>query len=144
MDIVIDFDGTCVAHEFPRVGRNIGAQAVLIDLVRAGHRLILSTMRSDVDKPESEHQEIKCEPGKYLTEAVEWFKVQGIPLYGIQTNPTQARFTTSPKAYGNVYIDDAALGIPLVYPISGKPYVYWKEVRLMLEKRGLLNVTEKC
>jgi len=144
MDIVIDFDGTCVAHEFPQVGRNIGAQPVLIDLIRAGHRLILSTMRSDVSEAQSELPEIHCKPGMYLTEALEWFKVQGIDLYGIQVNPTQDRFTTSPKCYGHLYIDDAALGIPLVYPLKGKPYVYWKKVRLLLEERGLLNITEKC
>jgi hypothetical protein len=143
MDICIDFDGTCVANEFPAIGRNIGAQPVLIDLVRAGHRLILFTMRSDVEKPESDDLDIKCQPGKYLTEAVNWFKVQNIPLYGVQVNPTQGRFTTSNKAYGHLYIDDAALGIPLVYPIKGKPYVFWKGVRLLLEQRGLLNITEK-
>ena len=26
MDILIDFDGTCVAHEFPKVGKDIGAE----------------------------------------------------------------------------------------------------------------------
>ena len=26
MDILIDFDGTCVTHEFPKVGKNIGAE----------------------------------------------------------------------------------------------------------------------
>lgn len=29
MDIAIDFDGTCVTHEYPRVGNNIGAVPVL-------------------------------------------------------------------------------------------------------------------
>jgi len=29
MDIVIDFDGTVVTHEFPKVGRDIGAVPVL-------------------------------------------------------------------------------------------------------------------
>lgn len=29
MDIVIDFDGTCVTHEFPLVGKDIGAVPVL-------------------------------------------------------------------------------------------------------------------
>jgi hypothetical protein len=143
MDIVIDFDGTCVAHEFPQIGRNIGAQEVLIDLIRAGHRLILSTMRSDISEAESELPEIHCKPGPYLTDALEWFKVQGIELYGIQVNPAQSKWTKSPKAYGHLYIDDAALGIPLVHPEKGRPYVYWNEVRMMLEKKGLLNVAER-
>lgn len=27
--IGIDFDGTCVTHDFPRIGKDIGAQPVL-------------------------------------------------------------------------------------------------------------------
>jgi hypothetical protein len=44
--IVVDFDGTCVSHEYPRVGRCIGAQKVLTRLVEDGAKLILFTMRS--------------------------------------------------------------------------------------------------
>lgn len=47
MDILIDFDGTCVTHEFPLVGKDIGAAQVLRDLVSNGHRLILFTMRAE-------------------------------------------------------------------------------------------------
>ena len=43
MDIVIDFDGTCVTHEFPLVGKDIGAIPVLKKLVENGHNLILFT-----------------------------------------------------------------------------------------------------
>jgi hypothetical protein len=35
MYIVIDFDGTCVAHEFPKVGKDIGAVPVLNCRVQA-------------------------------------------------------------------------------------------------------------
>jgi len=28
MEICIDFDGTCVTHEFPKVGKDIGAVPV--------------------------------------------------------------------------------------------------------------------
>lgn len=38
MDICIDFDGTCVTHEFPKVGKNIGAEIVLKELVGNGQR----------------------------------------------------------------------------------------------------------
>jgi hydroxymethylpyrimidine pyrophosphatase-like HAD family hydrolase len=47
MIIAIDFDGTCVTHEYPKVGREIGASKVLKELVDSGHQLILFTMRSD-------------------------------------------------------------------------------------------------
>lgn len=33
MDICIDFDGTCVSHEFLRIGKDIGAIPILKQLV---------------------------------------------------------------------------------------------------------------
>ena len=48
------------------------------------------------------------------TDAVNWFKKNDIPLYGINENPDQSSWTTSPKPYCHIYIDDAALGCPLI------------------------------
>src|SRR3990167_9217708 len=112
MIIAIDFDGTCVTHEFPKVGINIGAQDVLKELVANGHQLILFTMRSDIVNPTGEDNELHLESGNYLSDALSWFELYEIPLYGIQANPTQHTWTTSPKAYAQLYIDDAALGCP--------------------------------
>jgi hypothetical protein len=139
MDIVIDFDGTCVTHEFPKVGKDIGAVPVLKELIDNGHRLILFTMRSDEDNGASDEFP-NVHGGKYLTDAINWFKRNDIELFGIQRNPTQT-WTTSPKAYGQIYIDDAALGCPLIYDkkVSRNPFVDWVRVRKMLEYRGLLN-----
>ncbi len=136
MDICIDFDGTCVTHEYPLVGRPIGAEPVLKALLEKGHQLILFTMRSD--------RTIKSIWGtteeNYLTDAVQWFKERGIPLYGIQMHPEQKEWTDSPKAYGQVYIDDAAMGCPLVFPEAGedRPYVDWRKMKILLEQAGLL------
>lgn len=33
MDIVLDFDGTCVTHSFPQVGKDIGAVVSICILV---------------------------------------------------------------------------------------------------------------
>ena len=96
MNILIDFDGTCVTHNFPQIGEEIGAAQVLRDLVRNGHNLILFTMRAE-----------DC----YLDEALNWFKQNQIKLYGININPEQSKFTSSPKAYGDLIIDDISLGI---------------------------------
>jgi len=136
MDIVVDFDGTCVKHEYPKVGDDIGAAPVLKRLVEAGHRLIIFTMRSEYGVEEG-----MFESG--LNAVVEWYKDNGIPLYGVQTNPTQKQWTESPKAYGQMYIDDAALGCPLIYPDENSPvgeraYVDWNKVEEMLEARGIL------
>jgi len=37
MVIAIDFDGTCVTHDFPKVGKDIGAVPVLRELVENGY-----------------------------------------------------------------------------------------------------------
>jgi hypothetical protein len=73
-----------------------------------------------------------------LVDAIDWFEDNNIPLFGVNGNPDQGCWTKSPKAYANIYIDDAALGCPLVTPIengrvSGKPYVDWVRVKEMLE-----------
>lgn len=128
--ISVDFDGTCVTHAFPNVGIDIGAENVLRKLVDKGHQLILWTMRSDDflgDKTEHNFT-------SGLTDAINWFKDRDIPLYGIQRNPTQDNWTTSPKCYAQLYIDDAALGCPLTFnpKLSDRPFVDWYEVEQLL------------
>lgn len=142
MDIVIDFDGTCVTHEFPNVGKEIGAEPILKKLVEAGHNLILFTMRSNNgDLPLITPEGIEKTSGNFLDDAVNWFKERNIPLHGVQVNPTQHTWTTSPKAYGQIIIDDAALGCPLkIDPkMSNRPFVCWDSVLSHLEKIGCLK-----
>lgn len=139
--ICIDFDGTCTTHSFPRVGQEIGAVPVLKDLVDAGHKLVLWTMRSDKpdgDGASDEYPHVTS--GNFLTDAVKWFQGHKIPLYGVQCNPTQDKWTSSPKAYAQLYIDDCALGIPLVIPKEpDRPFVDWIRVRRLLEQEGYLE-----
>ena len=140
--INIDFDGTCVTHDFPRVGKEIGAVPVLKRLVENGHQLILFTMRSDrKDKKETNDSTIQDVTGEFLTDAVNWFKKHDIPLYGIQTNPTQHNWTTSPKSYAELMIDDSSLGCPLRYDVdmSNRPFVDWEAVEEALENMKLLT-----
>ena len=126
MDIVIVFDGTCVTHAYPKIGKDIGAVPVLKRLVTSGNRLVLFTMRCD------------SEAGNHLTEAVEWFTNNGIPLYGIQKHPGQHIWTDSPKAYGNLIIDDAALGAPVIENpmISNRPFIDWEKVSELPTPKG--------
>lgn len=142
LDIVVDFDGTCTSHDFPRIGKPIGSVPVLKELVAAGHRLILFTMRSDNSgqKVRTTHKELHPSGGPYLQEAVAWFERNGIELYGIQSNPGQHKWTSSPKAYGHLHIDDAALGCPLKVDekVSHRPFVDWKKVRKQLVKQRIL------
>lgn len=121
MYIAIDFDGTCVTHEYPRVGKSIGSEYVLRRVTDNGHKLILNTMRSNQE----------------LADAVQWFEQHNIPLYGVNKNPTQGRWTDSTKAFAHLYIDDAALGCPLHKGIN-RPYVDWVKVSLELIDKGCL------
>ena len=124
MIIAIDFDGTCVTHEYPEIGRDLGATTTLKTLVDNGHKLILLTMRS----------------GKTLEDAKHWFEEKGIILYGVNENPSQKRWTESPKVYANLYIDDANLGVPLIKNsmASDRPYIDWKLVLIDLYNRGCI------
>lgn len=122
--VAIDFDGTCVTHNYPVIGKDIGAQDVLKKLLYKGHKLILYTMRSD----------------ETLWAATDWFASNKLTLYGVNNNPTQKTWTTSIKVYANIYIDDAALGVPLLFDekISDRPYVDWIAVEQLLKERKVL------
>lgn len=122
--IAVDFDGTCVDHRYPQVGPSVpGAADVLRELAAAGHQLIIWTMRD----------------GQYLEDAKAWWDYQDIPYFGANRNPDQ-NWSSSPKAYAHIYIDDAALGCPLVvgHPEAERPFVDWVAVRRQLVDRGVL------
>jgi hypothetical protein len=124
--IAVDFDGTCVTHEYPEVGMDVPhAVEVLKRLNEADVKIIVWTMR--------------C--GDYLDkDAADWFAKRGIKVWSYNSNPAQKSWTESPKCYAQAYIDDAAVGCPLIYPADGgRPYVNWKKVERLLEKDGFLN-----
>lgn len=122
--IVLDFDGTVVTHDYPEVGEDIGSVPVLKKIVESGHKIVLFTMR---DKKE-------------LDDSVEWFRKNEIPLYGIQRNPTQDSWTSSPKAYGSLIIDDASLGAPLMFnpSIHSRPFIDWDKAEKMLKQMSYI------
>lgn len=122
--IAVDFDGTCVEHNYPAIGMEVeGAVDVLRALNKRGHRIILNTMRS----------------GDKLDAAVKWFRDRKIELWGVNRNPEQEEWTSSPKVYADLYIDDSALGCPIMF-IDGarRPVVKWSKVRTLLENDGVL------
>lgn len=110
MIIAVDFDGTIVEHQYPAIGPDVpGAFEWLRKLQDAGALLMLWTMRD----------------GKALDEAVEHCRAQGVEFWGVNVNPTQVSWSASAKQYAHLYIDDAALGCPLVHPGRARPYVDW-------------------
>lgn len=123
--IAVDFDGTCVTHEYPDVGKDAPyAVEVLKRLEANGVNIILWTMRSD----------------SHLQDAVDWFEQKGIELWGVNENPEQCSWTQSPKCYAPIYIDDAALGCPLLAPLynGGRAVVDWKSVEKLLQEKFYL------
>ena len=140
MIIAVDFDGTCVTHEFPRVGAEIGAAEVLKELTDKGHKIILFTIRSHPNEiNQNRTLDGNIINNDALQDAIDWFKKHDIPLFGVNENPTQKDWTSSPKPYAHIYIDDAALGVPLKQDfLSGRPYVDWDMVRYYLHAKGIL------
>lgn len=116
MIIAIDFDGTIADHIYPDCGEPVpGAIEWIKKFIEAGAKIILWTMRSD-------HIH-----GPTLTDAIQFCNDNGIELFGVNNNPFQSDWTTSPKAYANLYIDDLAFGCPLKENprYGGQPYVDW-------------------
>lgn len=110
--IGVDFDGTVVDHRYPEIGANVPDAVDFLKLLAdAGADIILWTMRSDL----------------FLDDATAWFEREGIPLFGVNRNPEQHTWSNSQKAYCNVYVDDAALGVPLLINVPGfaRPCVDW-------------------
>ena len=133
MIIAFAFDGVVVDHRFPEIGAAVpGALECLRALHDHGHKLILWTMRSD------DAGRDKAPTG--LTDAVDWPKRQRIKMWGINKNPGQKHWSSSPKAYAELYIDDAGLGCPLWRPAGfERDCVDWDKVRQALVEKGVLE-----
>ena len=115
--IAIDFDGTIVTHDYPRVGKPLPfAKEIINMLVDNGHLCFLWTMR-DKDT---------------LEDAKKYCKDNGIMLCNY--NMSQTSFSDSPKQYATIYIDDAGTWLPTRYDsgMSRRPYVDWYRVASML------------
>jgi hypothetical protein len=122
--IAVDFDGTIVTHEYPNVGKPLKlAKEVLNMLTCNGNDVFLYTMRD----------------GAELEDAKRYCVENGINMCGYNHSPQQ--FSSSPKQYAMIYIDDAALGCPLDYDpdYSRRPFVNWFEVAKYLASMGLIT-----
>ena len=99
MVIAVDFDGTIVEHEYPKIGREIPfATETLRMLIRDRHKLILWSVRE----------------GHLLKEAVDWCKERGVEFYAVnrdypeETVENNNHFSRKLKA--DYFIDDRNLG----------------------------------
>ena len=121
--IAVDFDVTVVRLAYHVIGDDAGAVSVLKVLSVNGCWLILYTMRS----------------GALLDKAVKWFRDREIPLYAINENPSQQRWTSSPKIHADLYIDDSNLGCPIRF-VDGvkRPVADWTKIKAQLVREGIL------
>ena len=98
MTIAVDFDGTIVEHEYPKIGKPI---PFAIDVLKKlqyedHHMLILWTVRE----------------GTLLDEAVEYCKNNGLEFYAVNKNFPEETLEPgiSRKIVADIYIDDRNLG----------------------------------
>lgn len=97
MRIAVDFDGTIVEHEYPKIGKEmLFAFETLKELQKQKHQLILWTYRN----------------GKELEEAVEYCRNKGIEFYAVNKNyPEEVLDEDTPrKVQADIYIDDRNVG----------------------------------
>ena len=99
MTIAVDFDGTIVEHEYPKIGKPI---PFAIDVLKKlqyedHHMLILWTVRE----------------GTLLDEAVEYCKNKGLEFYAVNKNFPEETLEPgiSRKIVADIYIDDRNLGV---------------------------------
>ena len=84
---------------------------------------------------------MRCDGGEYgdtLSDAVKFCSSSGVDFDFINEN--KPKWTSSPKAYAQVYIDDSAFGCPLKENprMGGKPFLDWDIVG-----PGVMSVLEK-
>lgn len=114
MIIAVDFDGTIVEHEYPRIGRERQfAVAALKQLKADGHILILWTYRE----------------GQRLEEALEWCRKRGLEFHCVNSNDPFAAPAAGPrKLHADIYIDDRNIGgLPewgAIYEMISKGWSY--------------------
>ncbi len=95
--IAVDFDGTIVDDEYPKVGpAKMFAFDTLLELQKQGHRLILWTYRY----------------GEKLEDAVKFCKKNGLEFYAVNKSYPEEKYdgSVSRKINADVFIDDRNVG----------------------------------
>lgn len=96
MIIAVDFDGTIVEHEYPKIGRPIPfAIETLLQLQADGHTLLLWSVRE----------------GDLLQEAIDYCAKKGVHFYAANKNhPDEDPAKASRKLNADIFIDDRNVG----------------------------------
>lgn len=96
MIIAVDFDGTIVEHDYPKIGQSIPfAIETLLKLQGEGHILLLWTFRT----------------GSQLQEALDYCEGKGLRFYAANKNHPDEDETKAPrKLNADIFIDDRNVG----------------------------------
>ncbi len=98
MTIAVDFDGTIVTHEYPKIGRDIPFAIDTLKRLQKDFQIILVmwTVRE----------------GRLLDEAVEYCRERGLEFYAVNANyPEENEREQQPrKLKADLFIDDRNLG----------------------------------
>ena len=117
MIIYLDFDGTVVEHKYPIIGEpNPHCFAVLDKLIKAGHKIIINTMRVEFQDGTLE------EAISYIQK--ELFKVDPILSDNFALEHTSEKIHPPEWNWERhlqeqcIYIDDICIGTPMRYNIT--------------------------
>ena len=96
MIIAVDFDGTIVEHEYPKIGKPIPFAIDTLKLLQKEKefRLILWSVRE----------------GALLQEAVDYCESKGLKFYAANKNFPEEEIPTPRKINADLFIDDRNLG----------------------------------
>lgn len=131
MTIAVDFDGTIVTHEYPKIGTELPfATDTLKELIKDRHQLILWTVRE----------------GELLDEAINWCKERGVEFYAVNRDyPEEEKDKNnhfSRKLKVDLWIDDRNIGgLPdwgTIYRMV-KEGLTWKDIIRERANRTLEN-----
>jgi hypothetical protein len=135
MIIAVDFDGTIVEHEYPKIGKEIPfAFETLKKLRDEGHELILWTYRA----------------GEELDEAVDYCKQNGLEFFAVNASfpGDEVDMYNSRKINADIFIDDRNVGgLPdwgIIYQlITGKAEMPFEMRQFVQRKNWLIRLGEK-
>lgn len=96
--IAVDFDGTIVTHEYPKIGQEIPFAIATLKRLQSENecKLILWSVRS----------------GKLLDEAVEYCRIKGLEFYAVNKDFPEEVYdkASNRKVNADIYIDDRNVG----------------------------------
>jgi hydroxymethylpyrimidine pyrophosphatase-like HAD family hydrolase len=121
----IDCDGTLFKWaKFPELGDEVPyAIGTVKRLIASGHAVYIWT----------------CRGGEAIDPVKKRLKELGVKYSGINLRRSHHTYP-SQKIIADWYIDDKAIGCPLIPQANGEPYVDWLAIEIFLRRQGLFTI----